>query len=86
MLRNFGFEDLLINLIRIIYKEPKCCIINNNFLSSYFDMKRGVRRGDLLSLIIFILCIEYMALLLRQSYLYEELIIEKHCFKPAFSN
>ena len=83
MLRNLGFGDFFINLIRIIYKEPKCCIINNNFLSSYFDIKRGVRQGDLLSPTIFILCIKYMALMLRQSCLYKGLIIKKHYFKVS---
>ena len=71
MLRNYGFGDFFINLIRIIYKQPKCCIINNYFLSSYFDIKRGKRQGDPLSPTIFILFIEYMALLLRKSRLYD---------------
>ena len=31
MLRIYGFGDFLIGLIKMIYKEPKCCIINNNF-------------------------------------------------------
>ena len=83
ILRNFGFGDFFINLIRIIHEQPKCCIINNKFLSSYFEMKRGVRQGDPLSPTIFILCIEYMALLLRQSRLYKGLVIEKHCFKVS---
>ena len=85
MLRNLGCGDFFINLIRIIYKEPTSCIINNNFLSSYVDTKRGVRQGDPLSPTIFILCIEYMALMLRQSCLYKGLIIEKHCFKVFLS-
>ena len=83
ILRNFGFGDFFINLIRIIYKQPKCCIINNNFLSSYFEIKRGVRQGDPLSPTFFILCIEYMALLLRQCRLYKSLVVEKHGFKVS---
>ena len=83
MFRNLGFGNFFINLIRIIYKEPKCCIINNNFLSSYFAIKRGVRQGDPLSPTIFILCIEYMAPMLRQSCLHRGLIIEKHYFKVS---
>ena len=76
-------RNFFINLIRIICKQPKCCIINNNFLSSYFKIKRGVTQDDPLSPTIFILCIEYMALLLCQSRLYKGLVIEKHCFKVA---
>ena len=89
MLRNSGFGDFFVNLIRIIYKEPKCKIINYNFLSSCFYIKRGVRQGDPLSPTTFIFCIEYMALLLRRSCLYKGLmiiIIEKHCFKVYLFN
>ena len=55
VLRNFGLNDFFISLIRIIYKQPNCCIINNNFLSAYFEIKRGVRQSDPLSPTIFIL-------------------------------
>ena len=53
ILRNFGVGDFFINLIRNIYKQPKCCIFNNNFLSSYFEIKRGIRQDDSLSSTIF---------------------------------
>ena len=83
VLRSYGLGDFLIGLIKIMYEEPKCCIINNNFLSSFFDIKRGVdlRQGDSLSPTIFISGVEYLALLFRQSNLYNRLTIEKHCFK-----
>ena len=71
MLRIYGFGDFLIGLIKMIYKEPKCCIINNNFLSFFFNVKRGVRQGDPLSSTIFIVSIEYLAILFRQSISYK---------------
>ena len=84
MLRIYGFGDFLIGLIKMIYKESKCCIINNNFLSSFFNVKRGVRQGDPLSPTIFILSIiEYLAILFRQSISYKELTIQNHCFKVS---
>ena len=46
-------------------------------------IKRGVRQGNPLSPIIFILCIEYIALLLRQSSLYKGSVTEKHCFTAS---
>ena len=84
MLRIYGFGDFLIGLIKMIYKEPKCCVINNNFLSSFFNVKRGVRQGDPLSPTIFILSIEhYLAILFRQSISYKGLAIQNHCFKVS---
>ena len=34
MLKSYGFGNNIINWIKILYKQPKCCIVNNNFLSS----------------------------------------------------
>ena len=81
MLRIYGFGDFLIGLIKMIYKEPKCCITNNNFLSSFFNVKRGVRQGNPLSPTIFDLSIEYLAILFRQSISYKGLTFQNHCFK-----
>ena len=53
MLRRYGFGNLLIKWIKVLYKNPKCRIINNNFLSLFFQVKKGVRQGDPLSLTIF---------------------------------
>ena len=86
MLRIYGFGDFLIRLIKMIYKEPKCCIINNNFLSSFFNVKRGVRQGDPLSPTIFILSIEYLAILFRQSISHKGLTIQNHCLKYLFAD
>ena len=49
MLKSYGFGNSLINWIRILYKNPKCRVVNNNFLSPLFEVKKGVRQGDPLS-------------------------------------
>ena len=48
----------LIKWIRVLYKNPKCHVVNNNFLTSFFDVKKGVRQEALFSTI-FILSIAY---------------------------
>ena len=46
MLKYYGFGNSWINLIRVLYKNPECCVANNNFLCSYFDVKKRVRLED----------------------------------------
>ena len=43
-LKTYGFSSFLIDLIKTIYKEPKCCIVNNNLSSSFFLLKMGRTR------------------------------------------
>ena len=71
----------MINWIRFLYKNPKCCVVNNNFPSPFFDVKKGVKQGDSLSPIIFILCIECLAIMLHQSRQYKGITLNKQTFK-----
>ena len=49
MLKSYGFGNSLINWIRILYKNPKCRVVNNNFLSPPFRSQKGseARRSPL---------------------------------------
>ena len=67
MLRRYGFENLLIEWIKVLYKNTKFRIINNNFLSPFLQIKKDARQGDPLPLTIFVLCVVYLANLLRQN-------------------
>ena len=83
MLKSYGFGNSLINWIRILYKNPKCRVVNNNFLSPPFEVKKGVRQGDPLSPTIFLLCIECLAIMLRQSRQYKGIKLNKQTFKVS---
>ena len=73
----------MINWIRILYKNPKCHVINNNFLSPFFEIKKGVRQGNPLSPTIYILYIERLAVMLRQSRQYKGIKLNKQTFKVS---
>ena len=54
---------------------PICKIASSNLLSEKFSIGRGVRQGDPLSPTLFILCIECLANILRDSHLFNVLKI-----------
>ena len=43
----YGFGEYLVSWIKILYHNPKCCVTNNNCLSLFFNIRKGVRQGDL---------------------------------------
>ena len=50
----YEFGDNFIRFLKNIYHTQKCCIINNNHMSSFFKVLTGVRQGDPLSPTIFV--------------------------------
>ena len=66
-MHKMGFKRDFSRWIEVIYNEPKAFIKMNGFLSQKVCIERGIRQGCLLSCLIFIICVEYMALQLKQS-------------------
>lgn len=52
----------------MLYSEPKARLRVNNKLASSFLLSRGTRQGYPLSLLLFALAIESLALAIRQSF------------------
>ena len=65
----------------MLYKNFNCRIINNNFLSNPFDIRRGVRQGDPISPTLFILSIECLAISLRNDRIFRGIKTENHSCK-----
>lgn len=63
----FGLGDTFKKWIEIILKERKSCIKNNGYISSKFDMTRGVRQGCPISPLLFLLAIELFARNVRED-------------------
>ena len=63
----FNFGPSFIRWIETIYHKPLACIKNNGYLSDIFDISRGIRQGCPVSALLFVLCVEILAIKIRNS-------------------
>ena len=83
----YKFGKYLVSWIKILYHNTKCCVTNNNCLSPFFDIRKGVRQGDPVSPTIFIMCIEIMNKALMHDLGYKGLFIADTSLKSSmFAN
>ena len=75
VVEKYCFGSIVLKWIKTFYTMPVCKIASGNLLSEKFSIGRGVRQGDPLSPTLFILCIECLANILRDSHLFNGLKI-----------
>ena len=51
-----------------MYTDAQSCIINNNWQSTFFSLKRGLRQGCPVSALLFLVVVEMLAIDLKQSH------------------
>ena len=57
-LESFNFGSKFINYLKTMYKNAKSSILTNGYQSTYFSITRGIRQGDSLSALLFIIQFE----------------------------
>ena len=67
LLELFGFGPWFRACIATLYKDAYMQILVNDFLSAPVPLRRGVRQGDALSPLLYILCVEVLACKIRAS-------------------
>ena len=67
VLQKFNFGSEIIQWIKLCYTNIKSTIMNNGFSSGWFQLTTGVRQICPLSCILFIVCVEILANLMRQN-------------------
>lgn len=66
-LRWFGFGDIFIDLVKVIFNDIETCVLNAGTTSAYFSPKRGIRQGCCVSPYLFNIVVEVMAIYIRAS-------------------
>ena len=64
-LRQFNFGPVFIGYIQTLINDTQTCVKNGGWLSSFFDTKRGVRQGCIISPLLFIMVVEILAIKIR---------------------
>jgi hypothetical protein len=71
VLDKFGFGTQFKAWIKILYKNVNSRVCVNRFLTDQFDVRRSVRQGCSLSPALYVLCIEILALKLKNDVIYK---------------
>ena len=67
VLKHCNFSEVVINIIRTLYRDAQSKVLVNKTLSSALTLCRGCRQGDSLSGTIYILCLEPLLEKIRQD-------------------
>ena len=65
LLKLFGFGPWFCKCISTLYKGAYMQVLVNDFLSDPISLQRGVRQGDALSPLLYVLCVEVLACKIR---------------------
>ena len=63
----FNFGDVFIENLKTLYRNAKVSIMTNGYQSHYFDISRGIRQGDSLSALLYVIQFEPLMSKIRNS-------------------
>ena len=66
-LAKFGFGPDFIKWIKVLFPDAKSCVLNNGFSTGHFNLCRGTKQGDPLSLYLFILALDDLFMQVRDD-------------------
>ena len=81
VLEKLNFGNDLISWIEILYQNANVVIKNNGYISKKNFLERGLRQGCPISSILFILCVEILAMHIRENNKIKGLLFEETEFK-----
>jgi len=67
VLEKYGVNQSFINVVKLLYKDLSSRVQINGYLSKSFPILRGVKQGDALSCVIFILCMDVLIKLVNKN-------------------
>ena len=78
-LEKYNIGEYFINWIKVLYRNMKSAVLTNGFVSSFFPIERGIRQGDSLSALLYIIQSEPLSESIRTSKDIKGITIENSC-------
>ena len=78
VLHRFSFGERFITWVKLMYKNMKSSVLTNGYPSEYFTISRGIRQGDSLSALLYVIQAEPLSQCLRQSNAIEGIAISDY--------
>ena len=63
----FDFGPIFKKYFKLLYTSPECSVTNNGLYSEFFSITHGIRQGCKISALLFILCVEVLAIYIREK-------------------
>ena len=80
VLNKFGFGSNFISWIKLLLNSQQSCVINGGNTTPYFDLEKGARQGDPVSVYFFILALEVLSVFIKSNENIKGMETFKHVF------
>ena len=67
IIKSFNFGESFQKWVHVFYNNIESCVMNNGNSTGYFPINRGVRQGDPLSSILFVIAIEVLLINIKED-------------------
>ena len=63
----FDFGPIFQKYVKLLFTSPECSVTNNGFCGEFFSITRGIRQRCPISALLLILCVEVLAIYIREQ-------------------
>ena len=67
VLEKLGFGEYFQKLVKVLFKDPVSCVMNNGYWNGFFELQKSTHQGDPASALIFLLVVEALCCSLRNN-------------------